>query len=228
VPERVIMDADDEFFRVARDVRNTIYEGDLSDKLTKTNDFLWHTAVQRLLTKFDVSDSFKITAGRIIKSRGSLASIAKDLTRWIDDGYMRAMLDDIINQRITTPYVELDENWKDKVNSYVFHIREVVTKADVAEGLRERIFAALNQLQAEVDRNRTLVESVAEVFLTLTEAANKGAKNLSGAVRLVERLAGAISGLRTAQVEQQKQLKLPPPEQTGLRDLDAPDEPAES
>lgn len=117
-------------------------------------------------------------------------------------------------------YIELDDTWKAKATTYVAHIRDVVAKADVAESIRERIFKRLNELQAELDRNRTRVEAITEVFLSITEAVSKGAKHLDGAVKLIERLAGALSGARTARIEHETQLRLPSPERLGLSDPD--------
>jgi hypothetical protein len=48
----------------------------------------------------------------------------------------------------------------------------------------------------DIDRNRTHLESITEVFLSLTEAVGTGAKHLDGAVKLIERLAGAFLGAR--------------------------------
>jgi len=116
-------------------------------------------------------------------------------------------------------FIELDENWKAKATSYVSHIRAVVSKAEIVERLRERIFEKLNELQKEIDRNRTRIESVSEVFFAITGAVNQGAKHLEGAVKLVERLAGAFSGARSARIEQEIRLQLPPPEGLGLDDI---------
>jgi hypothetical protein len=74
----------------------------------------------------------------------------------------------------------------------------------------------LNELQAELDRNRTRVESITEVFLSITEAIGKGAKHLDGAVKLIERLAGALSSARSARSEHDTQLRLPHPDKLGL------------
>ncbi|MGA3000801.1 MAG: hypothetical protein ABSE20_03660 [Acetobacteraceae bacterium] len=118
--------------------------------------------------------------------------------------------------------LELDEHWKSKATTYISHIRMVVSKAEVQEALRERIFKNPGALQAEIDRNRTRVESISEVFLSITEAVGKGAKHLDGAVRLVERLAGAFSCARTAKLEGQQRRLLPPPDELGLPDLEEP------
>ena len=115
-------------------------------------------------------------------------------------------------------YIELDSDWRARAGSYVSHIRNVVSRAEVNEAIRERIFNRLNELQSEIDRNRTHVEAITEVFLSLTEAVSKGAKHLEGAVKLVERLAGALSGARSAKIEHDTQLRLPRPEKLGLSD----------
>jgi hypothetical protein len=117
-------------------------------------------------------------------------------------------------------YIILDDHWRTKSTTYIFHIREVVSKAELAESLRERIFTRLNQLQNEIDRNRTRVESISEVFLVVTEAVGKGAKRLEGAIRIIERLAGALAGARTAALEHEITPKLPAPETFGLSDLE--------
>jgi hypothetical protein len=84
----------------------------------------------------------------------------------------------------------------------------------------------VNDLQHEIDRNRTYLRSITEVFLTLTEAVSKGAKHLDGAVKLIERLGGAFSGARSAKIEHETRLKLPYPERLGLSDL-PPSDPLE-
>ena len=91
------------------------------------------------------------------------------------------------------------------------------------EALRERIMLRLNKLQMEIDRNRTKLSSLTEVFLSLTEAAGKGANQLTPVVRIFEKLAGAISGARTATLEHEPTPRLPPPEDFGMTDLSSDD-----
>jgi hypothetical protein len=114
--------------------------------------------------------------------------------------------------------ISLDAAWKTKVTAYVAHIREVVAKAQVQEAIRERIFKALGQLQLEIDRNRTRPQAWAEVWLPMTEAIGRGAKNLEPAIRLLERGAGAISRLRTGIAGGHLPPRLPPPDDLGLND----------
>jgi hypothetical protein len=139
-----------------------------------------------------------------------------DLTKFLTDLSIQLNLAETILFDRESSDVVLDDDWRAKASTYVSHIRSLVMKAELEEGLRERITSRLNDLQRELDRNRTKVASVAEVFLSLTEAVQKGAKNLVPAVRLFERLAGALSGARTASREARKTLRLPPPEAPGL------------
>jgi phosphoenolpyruvate synthase/pyruvate phosphate dikinase len=153
-------------------------------------------------------------------SKGIGTSIS-DASVKIDDYLYNLVINDVIDNTLNASGIRLNEDWKAKAASYVFHIREVVSRAEMIEGLRERIFDRLNQLQSEIDRNRTYAESISAVFLTITEAMSRGAKHLEPAVKLVERLAGALSGFSTASVEHETQFKLPGPEQFGLDDLPA-------
>ena len=71
--------------------------------------------------------------------------------------------------------IPLDEGWKAKVTSYISHIRTAVSKAEMDEALRERIFARLNDLQRAIDLNLVPpVQALSELFLGITEAMNKG------------------------------------------------------
>jgi hypothetical protein len=114
--------------------------------------------------------------------------------------------------------ISLDAAWKDRVSGLVSRIRDIVTKAQMQEAIRERIFKALVQLQLELDRNRTRPQAWAEVWLPITEAIGRGTKNLEPALRLLERGAGAISRLRTGIAGGLLPPRLPPPENIGFDD----------
>ena len=108
--------------------------------------------------------------------------------------------------------VQLDRDWKAKATTLVDHIREVVTNAEMHEALREPIMRNLNQLQSEIDRNRTRLEVIANVWLQVTSAIGNGAKNLDPAVKLVERLSTALGKAKQHEVEADKHPQLPPPD----------------
>ena len=123
-----------------------------------------------------------------------------------------------LEPRLEESTVALDADWKAKVSTWVKHIREIVNKAEIEEGLREGIFRALNTLQSEVDRNRTRMDATAEVWLKLTDAIGQGAKNLEPAVKLLEKLAGAFGKAKQLEPEA-KRPSLPHPDEV-LKDED--------
>jgi hypothetical protein len=114
-------------------------------------------------------------------------------------------------------FLILDATWKGKAGSYVVLIRDIVTKAQMEEKLRQNILGRLNALQGEIDRNQTRVEAFSETLIAITGAIGRGAKNLEPAVKLAERLAGSVFNLREDR-DQQPPLQLPPPEALGLPD----------
>ena len=108
--------------------------------------------------------------------------------------------------------VQLDRDWKAKATTLVEHIRDVVANAEMHEALREPIMRSLNQLQSEIDRNRTRLDVVADAWLQVTSAIGSGAKNLEPAVKLVERLSKALGKVKQNEIEAEKHPSLPPPD----------------
>jgi len=183
------------FVHRAKRIRLAIYGED--DKETSVDlDRMWVNAIKKLCDLQNVTIPFAFTVHMPPKQLASAVNRIGNILPNLENEIR-------INEAIINDdsYIELDE-------------------ADVSESLRERIFKRLNKLQGEIDRNRTQVESIAEVFLSVTEAVGKGAKNLEGAVRLIERLAGALSGARTAKLEHETQLKLPAPDNFGFAEPD--------
>jgi hypothetical protein len=216
----------EEFCRVAKEVRESLYEGKLSADLNITQDYLWFQAMRRLIKEYEIRNDLSefiesIDLSQVLpKQFKGIAGVVKEMNKIFGKICTDVALDSLIKEHMRDDScVEIDNSWKDKSTTYIFHIRQIVSKATIEEGLRERIFSRLNDLQSEIDRNRTHLRSITEVFLTLTEAVSKGAKHLDGAVKLIERLGGAFSGARSAKIEHEAQLKLPKPEQLGLSDL---------
>jgi hypothetical protein len=206
------MEKKKEFIQSAKRIKSAIY-GDADNENNTNLDEMWVNAVKKLCDLQNVTISMEFSR---YMSRKELEESTKRITE-----ILLGLEDEIrINEAIINDYnyIELDENWKSRAGSYISHIRDLVSKADISESIRERIFKKINQLQEEIDRNRTHVESIAEVFLAVTEAVSKGAKHLDGAVKLIERLAGALSGARTANLEHDTQLRLPAPDNLGLSD----------
>jgi hypothetical protein len=113
--------------------------------------------------------------------------------------------------------VALDTAWREKIHTYVSHIRLIVNGAEnLSVQIRDRILAKLHAFDAELDRSRTRIQVLSDAFVSLCEGLSAGAEALGPAMKLCERAIGALARLR----EEPPVLALPPPEQL---DLPAPD-----
>jgi hypothetical protein len=120
--------------------------------------------------------------------------------------------------------IALDTAWRDKIHTYVSHIRQVVNSAeDLPIQIKETILTKLHDFDAEVDRVRTRIEVFSDAFVRLCEGVSAGAKALIPAVRLGERLIGALARLSG----EPPVLALPPPEQLDLPSPETAEPPAD-
>lgn len=119
----------------------------------------------------------------------------------------------IVEPNLLLGTVSLDENWKAYVSTLVGHIREAVRKAAMEEKLREPILQSLDNLQAQVDKNRTRIDALAQTWLEVTGAIGEGAKNLEPAVALLGKLRKVFGKAERLQIEAKEQPRLPPPEE---------------
>jgi len=88
-------------------------------------------------------------------------------------------------------------------------MREAVQAADVASEKKDRLFSLINELQAEVDLDRTPVHAAGELWITLCTYMGEGArKALEPTTPLIERICGALGLAKKAEDAQPK--KLPP------------------
>lgn len=140
-----------------------------------------------------------------------------ELERYV--AYLRARNIFQLDGHLTEEYVELDDDWRSKAIAYVHHVRSAVRKAEIEEALRESILKRVNELQSEIERNRTRFAALTEVWLATTEAAGKGATNLEPVFRRLEKLGGALSWLRKVQNNEEPK-RLPPPDSMGFPDPD--------
>lgn len=120
---------------------------------------------------------------------------------------------DLLSARKGTGIV-LDETWRAKIHAYLAIIRGIVDRAAIDPALKDSVLARLNALGAEVDRTRTRVQKFGDVLIGLCGAVGAGAKELEPAVKLLERVAGALERLHPKPVT----LALPAPETLGLKD----------
>ena len=106
-----------------------------------------------------------------------------------------------------TKSVALDAATKEKISHWLKQMRKSVQQADVSVEKKDRLFGLIDQLQAEVDHERTPVQAVGELWVTICTYMGEGVKNLEPVARFVERVGGAL-GL--AKQEEDALPKLPP------------------
>ena len=111
----------------------------------------------------------------------------------------------------------LDNSWKEKVHSYVGHIRRIVERASLTPSLHDGIMAKLHALDQEVDRSRSRMKVFTDTFVDLCAGVSAGANELKPAVSLFERVVGALARLKS----QPPTLALPAPATLGLEAPDA-------
>jgi hypothetical protein len=82
----------------------------------------------------------------------------------------------------------LDLDFKTQIGGHLTAIRAIVGEADISANKRDAIFKRINNLQVEVDRDRTRTEAAMALLLDITSAISNGAKNLDPALDRVERI----------------------------------------
>lgn len=152
------------------------------------------------IKKVTISDSEEIIQLRLL-----------ELEMYMDD--IRAENLYILEPNLQEVTVRLNQDWKAKATTFVDHVRKIVKDAEMEEGLRESIFASLNQLQRSIDRNRTPLDSFVETWLKITKAIDSGAKNLDNAVKLTERIRKLFTVAKNFEIDAEENPRLPPPDE---------------
>lgn len=119
----------------------------------------------------------------------------------------------IINGKRRRDYsVALSLKQKDEIRKYVNNIKTIVEKSHLPEDKKESIFKKIQALMAEIDRNRTRFEVVAD-FVAKTGVVSKTAEQeIAGPWwRWIAKIAEIVGGAK-ADEEGQEQAKLPAPQ----------------
>jgi hypothetical protein len=122
-----------------------------------------------------------------------------------------------LDESLGAHFVALDRDWRAKITTYINYMKEAVGEADVEQQLRDAILVKINELQAEVDRERTKLQAGIDTLLAITEAIGEGAKKLEPARRLISSVVNSMSKLQKA--ETAGIALLPPPDKMGLPDV---------
>jgi hypothetical protein len=115
--------------------------------------------------------------------------------------------------------VVLDVPWRERIHGYLANIRVVVESAGVSPVIRDRILSTLNSLAKEVDRGRAPMEKFTTALVGVCQGISEGATALTPAVRLLERVIGALARVKSSE---KPPLALPKPDDFGLGDSGQP------
>lgn len=107
--------------------------------------------------------------------------------------------------------VSLDASTKEKISHWLKQMREAVQSAEVAQEKKDRLFSLIDELQAEVDRDRTPVHAAGELWVTLCTYIGEGAKKaLEPTTPFIERVCGALGLAKSAEDANQRKLPQAP------------------
>ncbi len=81
--------------------------------------------------------------------------------------------------------VALDTNEKDKLRAYVAKIKNVIDNSTLSTAKKERLYNKINAFLAEVDRDRTGFEQLANLTISLAHLGGEAAKELEPARNLL-------------------------------------------
>ena len=107
----------------------------------------------------------------------------------------------------------LSLDFKTQIGGHLTAMRKIVAEAEhLSESKRDAVIRRINNLQHEVDRDRTRTEAATALWLELTSAISKGATNLDPAIDRLERIIQVLA-LSKDQSETKAITTAPPPKQ---------------
>jgi hypothetical protein len=122
-------------------------------------------------------------------------------------------------QHVTVLTLSLD--FKTQIGGHLTAMRKIVAEAQHLSGSkRDALIRRINNLQLEVDRDRTRTEAATALWLELTSAISKGAQNLDPAIDRLERI---IKVLSLAKDENETKSITAPPERKRLSPPKSPE-----
>lgn len=132
------------------------------------------------------------------------------------------------HRRVNGTTFRIGTDFKTQIGGHLIAIRNIVQKANhLSDDKRDAIFARIEKLQGEVNRDRSKAEVIVGLWLDVTSAISKGAENLDPAIERLERIM-KIFGLardedaaaRLPAPEAPKQI--PPPSKENTSNQDEP------
>jgi hypothetical protein len=103
--------------------------------------------------------------------------------------------------------VALDIPAKSKLRHLLAQLRETIDGLDISIAKKERLFSRINELQEEIDRDRTRYQVFGALLIEACDDIGEAATRLEPVVRMIERVGHALGIAKRAE---ETQLKLPP------------------
>jgi hypothetical protein len=112
--------------------------------------------------------------------------------------------------------VRFDAKTKRIVNHHLAQVRDIITKLEVDDWKKESLLACLNNLQAEVDRDRSRYEVFGAFIIESAGVLGSAAEKLEPIRKIIDSVAGLIWGSKHAEQTQQlptptERRQIPPP-----------------
>jgi len=110
--------------------------------------------------------------------------------------YLKAVirLKHAARKKLHVSVLELSLDFKTQIGGHLTAMRKIVFEADhLAQMKRDALIRRIDNLQHEVDRDRTRTEAAMALWLELTSAISKGATNLDPAIDRLERIVKVLS-----------------------------------
>lgn len=95
--------------------------------------------------------------------------------------------------------IALDPATKQKISRWLGQIRDAVQQAAISKEKKDRLFALIDKLQVEIDRERTPLQAAGEVWLAICTYASQGAQRLDSALQAIERVGAALGIAKEAE-----------------------------
>src|SRR5262245_9941295 len=102
--------------------------------------------------------------------------------------------------------VALEESEKKHLRAYVDAIKGIIDKSSLFPAKKERLYDKINAFLVELDRDRTPLQKIHDIVLSLANTGGEAVEELEPAWKWVK-LAAALLGAR----QEREQSKLPPP-----------------
>jgi|HubBroStandDraft_6_1064221.scaffolds.fasta_scaffold597785_1 hypothetical protein len=173
--------------------------------------YAYHAAMKRACNLFDVpfdvpdpENDYTSTAQKLFYQTKTAIDLKK--------------IDILYEKKNRAGSIALDTTWREKIHSYLKIVRQIVESAGLAPQIRESILKKLHDLDEEVDRKRTRIQKFNDALVELCGGVSQGATKLGPAVRLFERIVGALNGARP----EPEIRALPSPDSLGLPSPEAP------